>query len=71
MKVALDHPPQLKAVNKTVVMQPVDIAKHIMAIREQLSSEWHQDLGNVEVCLVCMHVSWHAWYEKYVCMYVE
>lgn len=48
MKVALDNPPQLKAVSKGVVMQPVDIAKKTMDIREQLAAEWREDLANIE-----------------------
>lgn len=53
MKVALDHPPQLKAVTKGVVMQPVDIAEKAMAIREQLALEWAKDLANIEVSVFC------------------
>lgn len=49
MKVALDHPPRLEAVKKGVVMQPVDIVKRIMAIREALAKEWLEDLVNVQV----------------------
>ncbi|CAN0405141.1 unnamed protein product, partial [Laminaria digitata] len=48
MKIALDHPPQLQAVSKGVVMQPAEIAKKIMDIREQLASEWREDLANIE-----------------------
>lgn len=49
MKVSLDHPPQLKAVSSSVVVQPVEIAKKIMDIRETLASEWREDLLNIEV----------------------
>ena len=47
---ALDYPPQLKAVKKAVVVQPVEMAKKLMDIREQLAVEWKEDLHNVEVC---------------------
>lgn len=49
MKVALDYPPQLKAVKKAVVVQPVEMAKKLMDIREQLASEWKEDLLNIQV----------------------
>ena len=48
MKVALDYPPQLQAVTKGVVIQPAEMAKKIMDIREQLVSEWREDLANIE-----------------------
>ncbi|CAM9929805.1 unnamed protein product [Ascophyllum nodosum] len=48
MKVALDHPPQLKSVSTSVVVQPVDIAKKIMNVREMLAAEWREDLANME-----------------------
>ena len=48
MQVALDHPPQLQAVSKGIVLQPAEIAKKIMDIREQLASEWREDLANIE-----------------------
>lgn len=48
MKIALDHPPQLQPVTKGVVMQPADIAKKVMDIREQLALEWSKDLANIE-----------------------
>ena len=46
---ALDHPPQLKAVKKGVVVQPVEMAKKLMDIREQLAVEWREDLTNIQV----------------------
>lgn len=52
MRVELDHPPQLESLKKEVVVQPVDVAKRIMAIREQLAVEWTEDLANIEVRLV-------------------
>lgn len=52
MKVALDYPPQLKAVKKAVVVQPVEMAKKLMDIREQLALEWKEDLDNIGVTAV-------------------
>eukprot|EP00752_Nemacystus_decipiens_P014568 g12974.t1 len=49
MKVALDYPPQLKAVKKAVVVQPVEMAKKLMDIREQLADEWKEDLQNIQL----------------------
>lgn len=49
MKVALDYPPQLKAVKRSVVVQPAELAKKLMDIREQLALEWREDLKNIEV----------------------
>ncbi|CAM9874800.1 unnamed protein product [Scytosiphon promiscuus] len=48
MKVALDYPPQLKAVKKGVVVQPAELAKKLMDVREQLALEWREDLQNME-----------------------
>lgn len=50
---ALDHPPQLKAVKKGVVVQPVEMAKKLMDIREQLALEWKEDLTNIQVRQQC------------------
>ncbi|CAN0452493.1 unnamed protein product, partial [Ectocarpus sp. 12 AP-2014] len=49
MKVALDYPPQLKAVKRSVVVQPAELAKKLMDIREQVALEWREDLKNIEV----------------------
>lgn len=49
MRVALDHPPKLRAETTSVIVQPVDVAKRIMAVREQLAAEWREDLDNLEV----------------------
>lgn len=46
---ALDYPPQLKAVKMSVVVQPAELAKKLMDIREQLALEWREDLKNIEV----------------------
>ena len=57
---ALDYPPQLKAVKKAVVVQPVEMAKKLMDIREQLADEWKEDLKNIQVSFSSVRniVSW-------------